>query len=57
MVQNWSFYKKWLRKFKTIIIDYTKHRTPDPFMNRFRQRDSERARFSFLIKDVMTQFL
>lgn len=41
MVQNWSFDQKWLRKFKTIIIDYTKHRTPDPFMNWFRQKDSE----------------
>ncbi len=31
----------WLRRFREIITAYNENRAPDPFMNWFRQRDSE----------------
>jgi|GEM_PF-4143226 len=34
--------EKWLSKFRKIIVDYTKNRTPDPFMTWFRRQDSQR---------------
>jgi hypothetical protein len=34
--------EKWLLKFRKVIIDYTKNRTPDPFMIWFRRQDSKR---------------